>query len=239
MNNEEFLRRVSESNNGRYEVLSEFVNWRSKIKVVCTICGKEGNPRVDKLLKGRSCPKCNSLSYSKKYTKTTAQYKLDVNEKGLGDYELISEYSGVNSPISILHKTCGNPFPTTPFQFNRGRRCPFCKESKGEVFVSKFLEKNGIPYTREATNKAIPKLPHRMSYDFLLHENRVLIEYQGIQHYKPVDVFGGQESYERQQENDAVKRKFAKDNGYHLIEVPYTENTFDKVSKFLQDNINI
>ena len=45
--------------------------------------------------------------------------------------------------------------------------------------------------------------------------------WQGIQHYEPVDRFGGEEGFKIQVKNDNFKRKFCEENKIKLIEIPY------------------
>lgn len=76
-----------------------------------------------------------------------------------------------------------------------------------------------------------------MSYDFHITGTKILIEYQGIQHYKPVDAFGGKEQYEKQKEHDRRKREYAKKNGYRLIEISYKYDTYEKVAAYLDKHL--
>ena len=48
------------------------------------------------------------------------------------------------------------------------------------------------------------------------------IEYQGEQHYHPVDFFGGEEHFMAQREMDKQKRDKCIANGVHLLEWPYS-----------------
>lgn len=43
----------------------------------------------------------------------------------------------------------------------------------------------------------------------------------------PIDYFGGKESFARQQKHDRMKRAWAKQNGYLLIEIRYNQNIKD------------
>lgn len=60
-----------------------------------------------------------------------------------------------------------------------------------------------------------------------------MIEYQGLQHYEPIDYFGGEKQFDRQQKHDQLKRDYARKNGYNLIEVPYIEDTYEKIKEYL------
>jgi very-short-patch-repair endonuclease len=68
-----------------------------------------------------------------------------------------------------------------------------------------------------------------LPYDFYLPERKILIEYQGIQHYS-IQRFGGMElekakkNFEEQQIKDEIKEKYAKNNGYLFLKINYNEN---------------
>ena len=63
-----------------------------------------------------------------------------------------------------------------------------------------------------------------MSYDIYICGLRIAIEYQGKQHFEPVEYFGGAENYERQKERDELKAERSKENGVKLIYVNYWED---------------
>ena len=235
--NEQFVANVRKANGDKFTLLSEYhTNYRCKIAFRCNACGFEDSCRSDVLERGRNCKQCLYKRYSDMYTKSTEKYNQEVSKETSGCYVLTSEYTGVNNYIHMKHITCGKEYKTTPHQFNRGRRCPHCNASKGESLVKKVLETLEVPYKYQVNLRELNDLDHRYSYDFYLPDKRVLIEYQGKQHYEPVELFGGLEAFERQQQNDEYKRDFAKQNSYILIEVPYTEDTYSKVLNFLLDN---
>ena len=53
------------------------------------------------------------------------------------------------------------------------------------------------------------------------------IEYQGQQHYKAIDYFGGEEGLNQRKELDERKRKLCMDNGVTLVEWKYTKAVSD------------
>lgn len=64
---------------------------------------------------------------------------------------------------------------------------------------------------------------NRMRIDIYIHTLNIGIEYQGQQHYKPVEIFGGQESFIKGQERDRLKKQLCKENGLKLIYFKYDE----------------
>ena len=78
-----------------------------------------------------------------------------------------------------------------------------------------------------------------MSYDVYICGLKIAIEYQGKQHFEPVDFFGGEVSHEKQVERDRLKRQLSADNGVRLIYVNYWEDVTpslirEKIEKALQ-----
>ena len=76
-----------------------------------------------------------------------------------------------------------------------------------------------------------------LSYDFYLHDYNLLIEYQGQQHEKPVDWFGGEEKFKRQKEIDKMKSNYAKEHNIELMEIWYWD--FDNIGKILESRLLI
>ena len=63
----------------------------------------------------------------------------------------------------------------------------------------------------------------QQSIDIYIPELRIGIEYQGEQHYKAIDFFGGEDAFKKLVERDERKAKLCKDNDVHLIYWNYDE----------------
>jgi hypothetical protein len=59
------------------------------------------------------------------------------------------------------------------------------------------------------------------------------IECQGVQHYQPVEYFGGEKQFKIQQANDLLKKKYSMKLHLPLIEVPYTISTKEAIFQLL------
>ena len=66
-----------------------------------------------------------------------------------------------------------------------------------------------------------PEWLGRQSLDLYIPSLMTAIEYQGIQHYYPVEFYGGTEALEQRKELDQQKRLLCEENGVRLIEWPY------------------
>ena len=62
----------------------------------------------------------------------------------------------------------------------------------------------------------------RQSLDLYIPSLKTAIEYQGIQHYRPIEFFGGEEALSLRQELDEIKKSLCEENGVRLIVWPYS-----------------
>ena len=90
----------------------------------------------------------------------------------------------------------------------------------------------------EVLREASPWWLGRQRYDVYIPEKRIAIEYQGLQHYEAIEMFGGEEGLKNAIERDNTKRKKSKENGVNLIEISYNEKVdeesiYKKISKYL------
>ena len=63
-------------------------------------------------------------------------------------------------------------------------------------------------------------------YDGYNETLRIAFEYNGIQHYKPIDIFGGISAFKKTLQRDERKRRLSIMNNVILIIVPYTITNF-------------
>ena len=68
----------------------------------------------------------------------------------------------------------------------------------------------------------------RQSLDLYIPSLSTAIEYQGVQHYLPVDFFGGEEALSQRRDLDRVKKELCEANSVRLIEWPYSVDPTDK-----------
>lgn len=71
----------------------------------------------------------------------------------------------------------------------------------------------------EVQHQGRPAWLGRQSFDIYLPNRQIAVEYQGIQHDRPVERFGGEIAFQRQQERDERKRDLCRSHGVTLLEV--------------------
>lgn len=98
--------------------------------------------------------------------------------------------------------------------------------SKGEEKIQEVLRQMNIHFVKEYSFAGlVGSSGRRLRFDFAIFDEDYnldcLLEYQGKQHYVPVDKFGGYKALLRQQQNDKAKRVFCLRNNIRLITIPY------------------
>lgn len=213
---------------GEYEILGKYVNTSTKTLFRHNACGYEWETRPRNFRMGKRCPRCaGNIKFTKEEFCNKEEDILS------GEYEFAGEYINTNTKTSFKHSICGYEWKIAPCSFHSGIRCPKCNQSKGEKSITNILKKINIPFeTQKRFNSC--RYKKTLPFDFYVN-NSFLIEYDGKQHFKPVNHFGGNKEFNLRQLRDSIKTKWAKDNGIPLVRIPYTE--FDNIEQIIKDNI--
>ena len=219
-NTEEFIEDAIALNGDRYDYSQVvYKNSKKKVKIICREHGVF-LMRPNDHLNGVHCPKCAHPSKRK----TAKQFIEDAGLVHNGKYDYSeANYKRAKVPVVIICPKHGR-FKQEPNYHLMGKGCPRCNDSHGEREVAKTLESLGIDYKREYWFPDCRlKMPLKFDFYFEIGGNVFLIEYDGRQHYVPLRWFGGKKKLELIKKRDKIKTDYAKENGYRLIRIPYTQ----------------
>ncbi|ACO37003.1 unknown [Lactobacillus phage Lb338-1] len=100
-------------------------------------------------------------------------------------------------------------------------------DSYGELKVYNWLIDNHIKFLNQEKGHLgcySPRSGVRLPYDFEVPSLKLVIEVQGIQHYKVTKLMNNtQTKLDKQKARDNYKRNFAEINGYHELELTYRD----------------
>lgn len=240
---DEYIERVKELHGDKYTVLNEYITVSDKILVRhnsdnCNHYEWEVIPSQLLRDKDTTCPMC-----ANRMKKTTKEFINDLNKFTQNEYEVLSEYINAKTDVTIKHIPCGNVFNAKPTNLLNTVQdgkiyCPYCNISNGEYIIQKYLSQYDIYNEIHKEFDGLTGLGGRnLSYDVYLPNYNLLIEYQGEQHYKHIEGWITKEEFQKQQIHDNLKRQFAKDNGYELLEIPYTE--FHNIETILTNKLQL
>jgi len=185
----------------------------------CKYCGYENLSRFKQLDKEKIIKLCEerNVIFLNRYSKHNESYI---------QYYCSNHSSNGIQEMSLTHfKSSKSP-------------CRYCNITSGELKISNYLNMNNIKYdTQKEFNDC--KNIRNLRYDFYLPDNNICIEYDGQQHFQPVnfhgDKDGGLSAFNKTQERDRIKDEYCKTHNIKLIRIPYWD--YDNIDKILQCKI--
>jgi len=206
-----------------------------KVTILCPVHGGfEMTPNNH--LNGCGCPKCGIVQRSDKKRKSPEDFIIEARRLH-GDrygYDRLGYTYSLKS-VTITCKVHGD-FKQLASNHLRGAGCPKCFSryySWGEEEVRKCLEAWSWKYKPQKCFPGLinPKSGRHLRYDFCVEGMKLLIEFDGAQHYK---VLTGKkpEDLERIRSLDKLKDQWAEDNGYQMVRIPFFIND---VKAFLKE----
>lgn len=169
------------------------------------------------------CPKCVNEYNHDKQKKDINKLLKDLKDKHGTRILLEGGYVNTHTKTTFRCTECSNTFKSEPNQVIRLSGCPYCKSSKGELLIQDLLNKHNVEFEREKRFKEC-RYKRELPFDFYIPSINTLIEFDGLQHTKVVDFFGGEDYLREIQIRDGIKNKYAQDNNIRLIRIPYTQN---------------
>ncbi len=220
---EQFINEAKKVHNDKYDY-SE-VNYKTnkdKVEIICSIHGSFWQKPNDHLM-GRGCPVC-------KNRKTTEQFIKEAREKHNNRYEYYkSIYTTSEEAVEIICPIHGSFFQA-PHIHLRGSGCPVCNFSRGELQIAKELRKKKIKFVLQKRFKDCKNI-NTLPFDFYLPEQNTCIEYDGEQHFRAIEYFGGEEGLERRKKNDKIKNDFCSNKKMQLIRIPFFK--YEEIHKII------
>lgn len=119
---------------------------------------------------------------------------------------------------------------------------PKIKGFRGERRIREYLIKNKINFMEQYSfNKSSIK---RLRFDFAIfgiksfsnnERVKVLIEFDGEQHFRPIKYWGGEEGYLKQRKRDMLKNNYCKYSEIILIRIPFFQ--YEKIEEILNKRL--
>lgn len=124
---------------------------------------------------------------------------------------------------------CGNIFIALPAKVNNGHitSCGCRIQSSGEEYIKGILDGMKVAFETQYTFEDC-KYVNLLRFDFAIMQNDELlglIEYDGKQHFEPIEFFGGQKGFEETKKRDSIKNAYCKSHNIPLLRLPYTLST--------------
>lgn len=230
LSNKEFLKRlhkINKNNHTQFKPLEKCRGSHTQIRMIDLKNGHKFKTEVKRVLKGHSYSK---PGVNKSYSHNELQNKLN---KLYGKNHIIA----LSKNITEKHKAwfkCTKHHVTWKANVHnllQGHGCPNNKTSHGEMIFKRILLKNNIPFKysyKLKSNKTDKR--KELHLDFYLPKcipinrqwkNGIGIEIDGIQHRKPVKLFGGKQELIKRIILDKKKDIYCNKHHILLLRIPF------------------
>jgi len=223
IDNEKFIKQSKKIWGDKFDYSKvEYINSYSYITLICKTHNYEFKQRPDTNLNNKcGCKYCN--------TGTTEDFikKANIVHNNMYDYSK-TVYIKSSKKIIIKCKKHNKEFKQTPNNHLSGNGCPICNSSKGEILIENILKKLNILYKKEVKFNNCKDKDY-LKFDFYLPNHNLCIEYDGIQHFKPIKAWNGEKGFKLVQKRDNIKNNYCKINNIKLLRFNYREKNQEKI----------
>lgn len=228
---EEFIEKAKIIHGDKYDYsLVNYIRAKTNVEIICPTHGVFTQRPTNHLSK-KGCPKCANN------VKLTTEEFIEKSKMIHGDkydYSLVN-YINIDTPITIKCPT-HDEFNQIPYTHSIGHGCPKCRTSKGESLIMNYLNSKSIEYIYEHSFSDC-KYKTKLRFDFFLPQYNTCIEYDGIQHFKSVPLFGGIKYLKELKVRDEIKNNYCINNNIKLLRIRYDEDIITSLDSYFSTSI--
>lgn len=176
-------------------------------------------------LRERRSDKIKGNQHTSKNKTNTYDYLLNKNFGLLKVIEITNKTTNNWNRIIKCQCECGNirEYSFESLLNNGAFSCGCTKRSSGEQKIKDILTKYKIPFEEQKMFDScrFQDTGRMARFDFYVN-NKYIIEYDGQQHFKSVEYFGGNDALKRTKQHDKYKNNWCKKHKISIIRIPYT-----------------
>lgn len=220
---------INKYSSEKYELI-EFESCH-KVTVKCKICGAIRTTTADNIYR-YGCPNCSLIKGSQVQRLTKEQF-INNSIKVHGTFYDYSkaEVIDYNTKVCIICPKHGEFWQSPRKHYGDKCGCPKCASSHGERLICQILNDLNINYQYQVKIKN-PYNDNNFIIDFKI--DNIIIEYNGQQHYTPVEHFGGELRFQQQKQRDEYLKRYCEDYNIKLLEIPYTYTEKEIKAKIIE-----
>ena len=250
LSTEEFIEKAIKIHGNTYNYSKTlYTGMHNPIKVICKIHGEFTQSKAQNHLENEfNCPKCLKIRYKEHTEDSKITYDEAVEKvKNIHrDFIKIHDFSNYKNIDSKITFTCNKNTKHGAWEASlhsvtgRGDKgatgCPICKMSHGERKILFWMRDNQIEHKWQyRVRKPNFNKKSFYIYDFYLPKLKMLIEFDGRQHFEAIEAWGGEKSLEKNKKNDKEKTKYAKELKLRMLRISY--KNIKKINEILEKNI--
>jgi ribosomal protein S17E len=235
---QKFIEQSNKKHNNFYDysLVTELKTVFDTIEIICPIHGTF-NQIANVHKKGFGCSECSGN------TKVTVDEFIKRSSKRhvfKYNYSLVKEFDTIKEKVEIICPNHGPFKQAVSNHMHGGDGCPKCAKestmSKGEQKIKTILDILEIEYEQEKVfEEFIQEYDSRCRFDFYIPHLRMIIEFDGKQHFEAIPYFGGEETFTKLVENDIIKNEFCKKNKIFLYRIKYDDDVGEAIFQIFDD----
>lgn len=220
---EQFIKEAKKIHGNKYDYSKfEYQGNKKPGIIICPIHGEFMQQPVHHIQQKSGCPKCNLGT--KGIVKSIDKFIKEAKEIHGDKYDYSkAEYVHSHTPLTIICPEHGE-FQQSPNSHLQGKGCPRCiLKSQTRIFQKLKKSFPEVEFIWEYKSEWLGE----QRIDIFLPEYNIAIEYNGEQHYFPIEVFGGEERFQLQIQQDELKIEKCKNNQVDLLIIKYDNEKED------------
>lgn len=214
-------------------------NVSTKVEILCNKCQRYFNQTPGSHLNGRGCSYCFIKRRRTTNEAISLFIKIHGNRYNYDKVEYINKYKKIKISCWVH-----GLFLQSPGSHLRGRGCPKCQHKNEALtgeYLSELIPNINIRFQESWNNIfTFTNSFKRSDFYFEYQERKIIVEYNGHQHYEPI-LFGNinlSEAIDKlkvQQVRDLELQNLCRQHGIHLIEVDGRKYQGKFIKVYLQE----
>ncbi|QLL30666.1 hypothetical protein HG536_0A04820 [Torulaspora globosa] len=214
---------------------STYIRSKTKMRILCREHGEFWQIPADHARVTRKggfyCPSC-SLENKRLTIDEVKERSRNIHGLAYKFDKLVLGKSLEEEAIFYCIK-CAKYFSQKPVNHLKGSGCSWCCESKHEKKIRNWLQTMDYQFESQ---KRFPDLRYEKSLrcDFYLEQFNLIIEFDGIQHFEPVEAWGGFEEFLRVQARDRAKDDYCTEKRINLLRMKDGQDVIQGVQDLIE-----
>jgi len=218
-----------------------FKNSHKKYWFECPNCNHLYEQKLSHITRGNNCPYCHNIKLCNSdktcktcYNKTFASVERSCFWSNKNIIKPKQVFKSTASKFWFDCDKCGNDFESKLCHITDGSWCPRCRYKTEDKLFKILVEKYPSLKSQYKVDwcKDIKHLP----FDFVIEDRKIIIEQDGVQHWKQVAKW---KTPEHTKQRDLYKMKCANENGFSIIRILQHDVCKDKYDWLTELNYSI
>ena len=223
------------------ELISSYTGNEKPIRCRCKKCGNVWVTLPKTLItNGAGCPKCGKEKAIKGETRSRDDFVLELHKVN-PNIKILGNYKNTHTKIKCLcmiDQTVWHGYPANLLNGSAG--CPTCNISNSERMMIQVLRDFHLNIIQQYMTDDC-KFKRKLKFDAFDIEHNIAFEYNGEQHYRPVDFAGkgiewADKQFKLTKSRDKAKIEYCNKNKIPIIIIPYWEK--DNMESFIISKLN-